>query len=373
MTKFILVGFLLFVGKSHANNSSELNFDLNNNTTLNTIIDSKIRDPYQYSGLAIYLNQVQYYIVDSNQIIGLDRNKTEAISLATDQWLAVSGRFNVLLIKSPHAKISFDGNEQLSIKSNVGNSTIFVSNKPQLLDVAPELDQIRYNHLWKPFAIIAKLSESLLVVIKNFTSLSWGIVVLIFAILIKLMLLPVSIMTAKSQQQVSKINSQLQPRLAEIKAKYTGEKAHHFSMKAHKDLGVSPFYALKPMLSFLIQIPVLIAIFNALGEMPQFLNQSFLWFSDLSQPDMLVPLGFMVPLLGDHLNLMPIIMTIITLTSTVLHNDDNASKTDNKKQKTKLYLMSASFLILFYPFPAVMVMYWAMANLLGFIQQKLIK
>jgi len=33
--------------------------------------------------------------------------------------------------------------------------------------------------------------------------------------------------------------------------------------------------------------------------------------------------------------------------------------------------MAASFLILFYPFPAAMVMYWAMANLLQFIQTKL--
>jgi membrane protein insertase Oxa1/YidC/SpoIIIJ len=35
--------------------------------------------------------------------------------------------------------------------------------------------------------------------------------------------------------------------------------------------------------------------------------------------------------------------------------------------------MAASFLLLFYPFPAAMVMYWAMANLLQFFQQKIIK
>lgn len=371
--QIILVGFIFLFGQAHANKSSNLNFDLNNKTTLNYIIDSQIKDQYQYSGLATYLNQVQYSIVDSNGIHGLDRNSSEKTTLDKNQWLAISGRFNVLLIQSTRAIITFDTNEQLSIKSLGLNAKSLVVSKPQLGDVATELDQIRYNHLWKPFAIVAKLSESLLVFIKNSTSLSWGIAILIFALIIKLILLPVSIMTTKSQQKVSIINSQLQPRLTEIKTKYKGEKAHHFTMKAHKDLGVSPFYALKPMLSFLIQIPVLIAIFNALGEMPQLLNQPFLWFDDLSQPDMLMPLGFSIPLLGEHLNLMPIIMTIITLTSTVLHKDNHASESQNKKQKFKLYLMSASFLILFYPFPAAMVMYWAMANLLGFVQLKLIK
>ena len=292
ISKTLLLNLLIFCIPVKADSASDINFDLNNKITLNYIIDSQIKEQYPYSGLAIYLNQVQYYVVDSESVIGLDRDSSQEISLENNQWLAVTGRFNVLLIKSSGAKISFDGNQQLSIKSDITTPAINVLNKSQLAEMAPELDQIRYNHLWKPFAIVAKISESLLVFIKSATSLSWGVVVLIFALLIKLILLPVSILTAKSQQRVSQINSQLQPRLAEIKKKYKGEKAHHFSMKAHKDLGVSPFYALKPMLSFLIQIPILIAIFNALGEMPQFMNQSFLWFSDLSQPDMLFAVRF---------------------------------------------------------------------------------
>jgi len=371
INKFILLGLIYSIGQAFAKKASELDFDLNNHTTLNFIIDSQIKDQYQYSGLATYLNQVQFYIVDKDNIITLDRNSSAKTSLSANQWLAIVGRFNVLLIQSPKTEIGFN-DEKLKLFNSNAQSNIQILKKTHLSDIAPELDQIRYNHLWKPFALIAKWSEALLVLIKKSTSLSWGFSILLFALIIKLVLLPVSILTSKSQQNVSKINSQLKPRLAEIKSKYTGEKAHHFSMKAHKDLGVSPFFALKPMLSFLIQIPVLIAIFNALGEMPQLIKQPFLWFADLSQPDMIMSLRFSLPLFGESLNLMPIIMTFITLTSTVLHKDHNASQADNKKQKIKLYLMSASFLILFYPFPVAMVMYWAMANLLGLLQQKLI-
>jgi membrane protein insertase Oxa1/YidC/SpoIIIJ len=44
-----------------------------------------------------------------------------------------------------------------------------------------------------------------------------------------------------------------------------------------------------------------------------------------------------------------------------------------KRQKRNLYLMAAAFLVFFYPFPAVMVMYWMLANILQTIQQKVIK
>ena len=349
--------------------TKSLTLDLSDSQALNKLIATQVKEQYQFSGLAIYLNQVHYYII-ANNIQDLDIN--QAKSLDADQWFAISGRFKVLLIKAPGANISINKeNHQVSINNANINSKSIIINKPELKHYAAQLDQIRYNHLWQPLAMAAKFSEYLLVLIKSWTELSWGIVILIFAVVIKFILLPISIMTTKSQDKVSKINSQLQPKLQAIKRKYDGEQAHSKIMQAHKDLGVTPFYTLKPMLSFLIQIPVLIAVFNALGEMPQLAAQPFLWVDDLSKPDMFQALGFHIPLLGSYLNLMPIIMTIITLASTIYHKDNHASASDNKKQKIKLYLMAFSFFILFYPFPAAMVMYWAMVNLLGFIQQKI--
>jgi YidC/Oxa1 family membrane protein insertase len=360
-------------GYTNENNKQNLTFDLNNKTTLNYLINNQVKEQYPFYGLATYLNQVQYYIVDENSIHSLDRNSQDITAINSQQWLAIAGRFNVLIIKAEAAEISFDDNELLSIKKVKSDSQSYLVKKEGLKDFSPELDQIRYNQLWAPFAFIAKLIESLLVFIQASTALSWGLSIIIFSIIIKLIMLPVSLMTSKSQEKASKITSQLQPQLKAIKSKYDGEIAHNKIMKAHKDLGVTPFYTLKPMLSFLIQIPVLIAVFNALGEMPQLLNQSFLWFEDLSKPDSLMALNLQIPLLGTDLNLMPIVMTIITLLSTVFHSDKHASQVDNKKQKFKLYLMAAGFLVLFYPFPVAMVMYWALANLWQFVQQKLFK
>ena len=368
LTSNLLVLLFLFVTTLVVGQEKQaLNLDINDSHALNQLIKTQVKEQYAFSGLAVYLNSVHYYLVDdgiSNALIG------ETFKLKNNQWLAVAGRFKVLLIKSDDAEILInDENKHLSIKTK-NTSQSFIVNKPDLANFSAELNQIRYKHLAKPLAWVTRLSEALMVFIKSITSLSWGWTILLFAVVIKLLLLPVSIMTTKSQQKVSLITNQLQPKLKEIKSKYDGEKAHNLIMKAHKDLGVTPFYTLKPVLSFLIQIPVLIAVFNSLGEMPQLSHQAFLWFDDLALPDNFYPLNFSIPFLGSSINLMPILMTFITLLSTIFHQDNHASSAENKKQKLKLYLMAFVFLILFYPFPAAMVMYWAMANLLGFIQQK---
>jgi YidC/Oxa1 family membrane protein insertase len=127
------------------------------------------------------------------------------------------------------------------------------------------------------------------------------------------------------------------------------------------------------MLGSLIQIPILIAVFNALGEMPQLDGQSFLWIENLAYPDAMGHLSFAIPMFGDTISLLPFIMTIVTLYSTIIFQNRHAAEVDVKRQKRNLYLMAAAFFVLFYPFPAVMVLYWVLANILQTIQQQIIK
>ena len=142
-------------------------------------------------------------------------------------------------------------------------------------------------------------------------------------------------------------------------------------MAAHKELGVSPFYTLRPMLGSFIHIPIMIAIFNALGEMPQFAGQSFLWIKDLAYPDAIIQLLFTIPMFGDSINLLPFLMTIITVYSVIVFQNKYASEAEVKRQKRNLYFMAFAFFVLFYSFPAVMVLYWSLVNILQIIQQKI--
>ncbi|NQX89816.1 MAG: YidC/Oxa1 family membrane protein insertase, partial [Halioglobus sp.] len=138
-------------------------------------------------------------------------------------------------------------------------------------------------------------------------------------------------------------------------------------------LGITTFYVLKPMLAMLIQIPLWIAVFNVLGEMPQLENAGFLWIKSLAYPDSIAMLPFVVPLLGDSISVLPLLMTVVTGVSAMLLQDRLAPEPELRRQKRNLYLMALAFLLLFYPFPAAMVLYWTLSNALQIVQQSVIK
>jgi len=334
-------------------------------------IIKNIQDNHTFYGLASYFNNISYYLIDEKDILKLDTNQT--INLKKSNYLAVVGRFNVLLIQKQDLSITIQNNT-LTIHNPaiLSDQNTFVKKvlKSQLLQISPTLDQIRYFQLYKPLAILAKFIESLLLFIYTNLISNWGITVIIFALFLKLALLPVSILTSKAQKKVSQIQVILTPKLAQIKMDYDGEEAHHKLMQAHKDLAVSPFFTLKPMLGLFIQIPILIATFNALGEMPQFSHQSFIYIKDLTYPDGIMTLSFVIPSFGDTINLLPFLMTLVTIYSTMIFKNKHALKSEVKKQKTNLYLMALVFFILFYPFPSVMVFYWTLSNILHIVQQR---
>lgn len=326
---------------------------------------------YIFFGLASFYNNTNYYVVKKNSIEKIEINSK--ITLKENEWLAIVERLNVILIKESDLMLeltdsNFNIDSQLPLTKR--NTIIKMVSKSELSSVAPELDKIRYFHLWGPLAWLAKVIESGLVLIQTYLVSNWGLVIIVFAVLLKLLLLPVGIATIRFQRKVSQVQSSLAPKLAEIKANYNGEEAHNRLMAAHKELGVSPFFTLKPMLGSFIQVPILIATFNVLGEMPQFDGQSFLWIENLAYPDSIMHLTFSVPMFGDTINLLPFLMIIITIYSTMLFQNKHAPDAEVKRQKRNLYFMAFLFFVLFYPFPAVMVFYWVLANILQLIQQK---
>ena len=205
------------------------------------------------------------------------------------------------------------------------------------------------------------------------SDLGWGMTIVLFTVLLKLLMVPPGILSARMQSQVSQHQKQLAPVLAEIKANYDGEEAHTRIVAAHKERGISIFFALKPMLMMFVQVPVWIAVFNALGEMPQLADSSFLWINDLAYPDSIANLPLTLPLFGGSVSLLPWLMTAVTILSTVTLQDRHAPAQELKNQKRNLYLMALGFFVLFYPFPAAMVLYWTLSNALQIVQQRFIR
>ena len=61
---------------------------------------------------------------------------------------------------------------------------------------------------------------------------NWGVTIILFSMLLKVLLLPVGKLTVHFQRSVSQVHSKLEPLLAEIKANYKGEEAHQRMMEA---------------------------------------------------------------------------------------------------------------------------------------------
>ena len=354
--KIIYCAFFFFSFPGYANESSvELETLLQSNFINNGEIEYEmVSDAYLFSGLARYFNTVVFYIVSDDKAEVLQDSET--YELERGDWLAIAGRFKVLLVKQEGIKVQLE-NEKLRVlnaDSLQEGVLLKIVEKTRLATVAPVLDKIRYFHLWPPLAFLAAAAEQVLEYIHRKTAINWVCSLLIFSLLIKVVLYPVTRYTKVVQDNVNALRARLEPEIAEIKLHFDGEAAHHKIMDVYKELGVTPFFSLRPMLVALIQLPILIAVFNALGEMPQLRESGFFWIESLAYPDTVGTLPIHLPMLGSQISLLPFIMSALTLLLIFLIND--------RSQKLNVIFMSLGFLVLFYPFPAALVLYWALAN-----------
>lgn len=329
------------------------------------------RKRYIFSGLASYYNNVRFYIVGKE--IFQELNPDETVVLKNDMWLAVVGRFEVLLVRSPNLRFPLhEWEDSLEIlRERVEPDDVRIVRKSDLYSIAPEFDQLRYAHLWMPLSWLAIFVEYSLTAIHAYGVADWGLAIVALSILLTLALYPVHVAVARMQNEVSRIRSLVEPQLAEIKEKYEGEEAHHRVVAAYEGLGVTPFYSLRPVLGVLIQIPIWIGVFNSLGEMPQLEGQSFLWIEDLAYPDGIVEVPLGVPLFGGAVHLLPFLMTGVACLSAWTLRNSLWSAREFARRRRNHYGLAIIFLLIFYPFPAAMVLYWTL-NILWQIVTRLV-
>ncbi len=189
---------------------------------------------------------------------------------------------------------------------------------------------------------------------------NYGLVIIIFTILIKLMLHP---LTKKSYQSMSEMQY-LQPKLTELREKYKNDpqRMNKEMMKLYKEHGVNPLGGCLPNL---LQMPLLVSLFIVFRSTIQLRGQPFiLWITDLSRPDTL-DLGFKLPILGD-LHVLPILMGLTMIWQSKMSITD-------PKQKAMIYFMPIFLVFIFYSLPSGLNLYYAWFNILTMIQTYYIK
>jgi YidC/Oxa1 family membrane protein insertase len=200
---------------------------------------------------------------------------------------------------------------------------------------------------------------------------NYGIAIVGLALSVKLLMLPLNKIADKFQQDVDEKRSRIQPFIDQIKDDHKGEEQVLRIHKLHKEHGVHPLYTLKSLFGFLILFPIFIAVFDMLAENFALSEVSFLWIEDLAKPDRLMELPWEMPFFGSHLNLLPFLMTSVTFLASFMFHSQTLSLELQHRQRRNLYLMAILFFVLFYTFPAGMVLYWTSTNLIQFLKDQL--
>ncbi|MDA3798529.1 MAG: YidC/Oxa1 family insertase periplasmic-domain containing protein [Kiritimatiellae bacterium] len=182
---------------------------------------------------------------------------------------------------------------------------------------------------------------------------NYGVAIILLTVLVKVIFWPI---THKSTESMKKMQ-ELQPKLTVLKKKYENKpkELQMATMELYRDNKVSPFSSCLPML---IQIPVFIALFTVLRSAVELRFSSFLWITNLSEPENLLAGVLPIPL-----NILPLVMTAISLLQQKM-----TPAGGDPQQKKMMMFMPIMMLFIFYKMPSALVLYWTVSQLLAVLQ-----
>ena len=197
--------------------------------------------------------------------------------------------------------------------------------------------------------------------------ISYGIAIIIFTILIKVAMSPITFKSFLSQAKMKV----LRPEITELGEKFKKDpmKKQQETMKLYNKAGVNPMAGCIPAL---IQIPFMYASFQFFPSAFELRQKSFLWADDLSSFDDVIKLPFHVPLYGDHISLFPVLASIAIFFYMKMTSGDQQMATPQqdgmpdmaKMMKIMIYVSPIMMLFFFNSYGAGLSLYNFISNLI---------
>jgi len=215
-----------------------------------------------------------------------------------------------------------------------------------------------YERIFRPISLlILPVLEWLYKYIPNY-----GIVIIIFSLLVKIVLHP---LTKKSYESMKEMQV-IQPLMNEVREKFKNDpqRMNKEMMALYKEYGINPLGGCLPVL---LQMPLLFALFNVFKSTIQLRGALFIpgWISDLSRSENLFSIPFNIPMYGNEINILPILMSISMIFQSKMTMTD-------PKQKAMVYMMPVMMLLFFNSFPSGLNLYYTAFNVFTILQQKFI-
>jgi YidC/Oxa1 family membrane protein insertase len=338
---------------------------------------------------AEYSNASAFYGGDHVVVEASKPNETVQKSFAGKvDWVAVRDKYFAFII-APKNPSGVDGayiegvkrngkNEGVRLNYNLRINLPFnndnIEQKSFLLYLGPvdysilktyghNLDAIvEYGSFFGIKFLVRPIAEYLLVPVFNFLHSfipNYGIVIIIFSLIIKIILHP---LTRSSYQSMKKMQL-IQPMMTEIKEKYKDDpqRMNKEMMKLYSTYGINPAGGCLPLV---LQMPIFIALFGFFKVAIELRQQPFIfWMTDLSRPDVIYNLPFKLPLFGiNEISGLALLMGVATFFQQKMSISD-------PKQKSLVYIMPVFLTLLFMSFPAGLNLYYLMFNVFSIGQQ----
>jgi len=334
--------------------------------------------PASSAGFGYLLEQSRYLFFTGSDvdISGLD--ESEQVTRDVSGWFGFRNRFWTAMVL-PDESVRVEAVTGEAIEDAV-ISVQLVGEGSQRMDLylgpvepvalkeaAAELENLMYSGLW---FWLRWICQALFYLLSGIVTLvpHWGLAIMLLSVVVGVLMRPLSKIAERLQDQVHEIDARLAPTLSAIKKNHKGAEQSEKILAMYKQEKVHPLYSLKSLLGVFVVIPVFIGAFDMLAENIHLSGVSFLWISDLSRADAFLQLPFSLPFFGGYLNLLPFIMTGFSFIASKLHTHPAMDAAQQRKQARNLVFMSLAFLVLFYTFPAGMVLYWTTNNLISVIK-----
>jgi YidC/Oxa1 family membrane protein insertase len=205
------------------------------------------------------------------------------------------------------------------------------------------------GQLWNA-ALVQPLTEALIFLATVTGSSGWAII--LFTIIVKIVLFPLTWQQIRSQKALMLI----QPQLRAIQQRYGHDRQRlgEETMRVYRENNINPASGCLPLL---VQMPIWFALYQALihlgNEHPAF-QQGFWWLPNLAQPDP----WYILPVLT-------------AVTQFIIQRMMTPPTVDPQQQQMNraMQLMPIMFLIFSLNFPSGLVLYWVTSNVVSFVQQ----
>jgi YidC/Oxa1 family membrane protein insertase len=314
-----------------------------------------------FTGPAVYTEQKKFQKVAFSDI---EKNKADYVREASDGWIAMVQHYfvsawlpqgsggreyftkrvtdtlysaGVIIPVAPVGAIAPTSSASVTMPLYVGPQE-----QEKLKELSPGLDLV-VDYGW-----LKTLAYPMFVVLSFLNSMigNWGWTIIAFTILLKLVFFPLNQKAGKSMAHMKT----LMPKMEALKARFGDDKMklNQAMMELYKAEKVNPLGGCLPII---IQIPFFIALYWVLLGAVELRNTPWMgWITDLSTPD--------------PYYVLPVLMGASMFIQTKL----NPQPADPIQAKVML-ILPIVFSIMFFFFPAGLVLYWTMQNILGIAQQ----